>query len=291
MDIRGFGAMSESVRTVTGLRSSSDKTNGSPAPTVDNLIPESGPLSDLKEDISQWADRRSSGVKVLLKTLGVEESDSEIKRDEESDDTSATSKNSPPPHEGEPPESISLQVSATRTENAEIVAEETVSDPLMFDLDGNGSISTTGVDAGLNFDIDGDGTAEKSSFVGGNDAILAYDKNGNGVLDSGRELFGDQNGAANGYAELSIYDSNADGRIDSTDPIFDKLRLVKNRGADTFDMSNAQSLRDVGISSIDLTYRNVAGETGAGDKVAQAGSYTRTDGSEGATCDILLKNR
>ena len=89
-------------------------------------------------------------------------------------------------------------------------------DPLILDLDGDG-INLTSTEDGVEFDIDGDGIAEKTAFIKGDDALLYLDDNGNGVADSGRELFGDQEGDANGYAELARYDENNDGKIDKLD--------------------------------------------------------------------------
>ena len=57
----------------------------------------------------------------------------------------------------------------------------------------------------------------------GGDAFLAIDRNGNGSIDDGTELFGDQNGAAHGFAELAKFDSNHDGVINAQDDDFDKL--------------------------------------------------------------------
>ncbi len=87
-------------------------------------------------------------------------------------------------------------------------------DPLVLDLAGNG-FSTRGLDDAVRFDLDADGRTDRISAPSGDDALLALDRNNNGRIDDGRELFGDQNGAANGFAELGKYDDNGDGRIDA----------------------------------------------------------------------------
>ena len=56
-------------------------------------------------------------------------------------------------------------------------------------------------------------------------AFLCIDKNNNGKIDNGKELFGDQNGAATGFEELSKYDDNNDGKITKDDKSFEKLLL------------------------------------------------------------------
>ncbi len=158
------------------------------------------------------------------------------------------------------------------------------SDPLAFDLDGNG-LQTTGVKNGVNFDINADGTTDKTSFVSGNDAFLALDENNNGLIDNGKELFGDQNGAANGYDELSKHDSNKDNIIDNKDPVFERLRLfrIDNSGNQVL-----STLNDSGIKSIALGYQNSQKAINQYDTVTQEGSFERKDGSTGATGDIML---
>ncbi len=158
------------------------------------------------------------------------------------------------------------------------------SDPLAFDLDGNG-LQTTGIKNGVNFDINADGTTDKTSFVSGNDAFLALDGNNNGRIDNGKELFGDQNGAANGYDELSKHDSNKDNIIDDKDPVFERLRLfrIDNSGNQVL-----STLNDSGIKSIALGYQNSQKAINQYDTVTQEGSFERKDGSTGATGDIML---
>ena len=64
-------------------------------------------------------------------------------------------------------------------------------DPLVLDLAGNG-FTTRGLDDAVRFDLTGDGRPESISAPKGDDALLALDRNGNGRIDSGKELFGDQ---------------------------------------------------------------------------------------------------
>ena len=99
-------------------------------------------------------------------------------------------------------------------------------DPLVLDLNHDGVISVTNPDSGVVFDIDGDGAKDRSAFATGGDGFLALDRNQNGVIDDGTELFGDQNGSANGFLELGKYDSNGDGKIDAADPVFSSLRIL-----------------------------------------------------------------
>ncbi|MEQ1438185.1 hypothetical protein AAG565_02375 [Fontimonas sp. SYSU GA230001] len=159
------------------------------------------------------------------------------------------------------------------------------SDPLALDLDGDGRITTTGVDGGRVFDLNADGRRDRASVVAGGDAFLALDANGNGRIDDGRELFGDQTGAANGFEALRGHDDNGDGRIDAADAIYQRLRLL-DWNADG--SQRLRTLADAGVAAISLNYADTNQPLNAIDRVAQQGSFTRSDGSQGLAADLLL---
>jgi hypothetical protein len=120
-------------------------------------------------------------------------------------------------------------------------------DPLVFDLDGDG-IETVGVSntSPIYFDYDGVASTPKTStgWVKSDDAFLVRDVNGNGTIDSGRELFGDatlkRNGqlAVDGFDALADLDSNADGKISSADSAFASLRLWRDLNQDGVSQAN-----------------------------------------------------
>lgn len=97
--------------------------------------------------------------------------------------------------------SARVEVTATSTQRVRVevrlVATRTApaTDPLMVDLNGDGVLTSTGVASGTRFDVAADGAARRTSWVGPGDAWLVWDRNGNGRIDDGRELFGDQHGA------------------------------------------------------------------------------------------------
>lgn len=190
-----------------------------------------------------------------------------------------------------------LEVSVTRVEVSIVGAEavrggETgMQDPLILDLSGDG-INTTGVDRGVEFDINGDGISERVSFVSGDDAFLVLDKNGNGIVDDGRELFGDATGAANGFEELARYDLNADGRINACDPVYGNLFLYMDANENgRQDAGELLPLTDFGIRDIMLQYIRLYDVTFSGDVLAEVGEFIREDGSRGLIADALLSYR
>ena len=63
-------------------------------------------------------------------------------------------------------------------------------DPILLDLDGDG-LETVGLASNVYFDHDGDGVLTRTGWAGRDDALLVWDRNGNGFIDTGAELFGD----------------------------------------------------------------------------------------------------
>jgi len=153
-------------------------------------------------------------------------------------------------------------------------------DPLLLDLDGDG-FETTGV-GGAAFDLDGDGRLDSASLATGGDALLAMDRNGNGTIDDGTELFGDHHGAADGIAELAGLDDNGDGRVDAADTAFSALRLFTAQGT--------RSLTEAGIVSLDLVRQAYLGTATGGDRLVDTIGFTFADGREGLAADALLQH-
>lgn len=118
--------------------------------------------------------------------------------------------------------------------------EYILTDPLMINLDTNiGTVS----DQKFMFDLDSDGVEEEISFAGAGSGFLALDKNGDGVINDGSELFGTASG--DGFKELAAYDEDGNGWIDENDSIFSQLK-VWTKDEDGNDMLLDLSKADVG---------------------------------------------
>ncbi|MGE3612529.1 MAG: calcium-binding protein [Sulfurimonas sp.] len=113
----------------------------------------------------------------------------------------------------------------------EVFLEEDFCSPLVLDLNGNGTNSTRLNESTVYFDMDGDGFKERTAWVENGDGLLVLDKNANGVIDNGSELFGnftalaDGNNADDGFSALLQHDENKDGKIDKNDAIYNQLNV------------------------------------------------------------------
>jgi hypothetical protein len=99
----------------------------------------------------------------------------------------------------------------------------------------------------FSFDLDSDGKAEEISSLQSGSGFLFLDKDGDGGVSDGRELFGPISG--NGYKELQIYDSDGNSWIDENDPVFDELQLWMGAGAEG---GRLVTLREAGVGALSL---------------------------------------
>jgi hypothetical protein len=144
------------------------------------------------------------------------------------------------------------------------------SSPILIDTLGDG-FSLTDAGGGVNFDVNKNGAAEKTAWTiqDSDDAWLALDRNGNGLIDDGAELFGNYTPQIqpptgvqkNGFLALAEYDKrsnggNADGQINRDDTVFNSLRLWRDTNHNGISEPNElHGLLSLGLEIIDLDYK------------------------------------
>lgn len=158
-------------------------------------------------------------------------------------------------------------------------------DPLVVNL-GDSPIRLS--DQRASFDLDGDGRSERMPTISGTAAYLALDRNRNGRIDDGKELFGPATG--NGLAELTTQDLDRNGWIDENDPVFSRLSLWNPVGMDN---GGLRGLAGAGIGAISLTAVASPFELRGVDEsdlgaVKLTGIYLHEDGRVGSLQEIDL---
>lgn len=157
-------------------------------------------------------------------------------------------------------------------------------DPLIIDL-GKQGIELTTLDNGVNFDIDNNTFAEKTAWIGLEDGFLVLDRNENGKIDNGGELFGDQvilkSGlkSTSGFEALMEFDENKDGVIDKKDAIYSSLKVWIDENQNGISESNElKTLTELSISSINL-------------KITQEGKIDTVTGTmEASSSEVVFTN-
>jgi hypothetical protein len=141
--------------------------------------------------------------------------------------------------------------------------------PIVVDISGNG-FSLTDVPNGVTFDLEASGNPRQCAWtsIDADEAWLALDRNRNGLIDNGKEMFGNviaqvpQTGVErNGFLALAEYDKimnggNNDGKISEQDFIFTRLRLWQDTNHDGISQTDElKTLSESGLEKIELDYK------------------------------------
>ena len=167
-------------------------------------------------------------------------------------------------------------------------------DPLALDLDGDG-IETRGADGKVVFDHNGDGVKTGTGWLRPDDGWLVLDRNSNGTIDNGGELFGvdtvkaDGTKATDGFDALSDLDSNNDNVFDAKDTRFADVRVWRDLNQDGVSQSNELStLAANNIRSINLNKTSATTNLGNGNTQTATATFTRTDDTTGTAANLGL---
>ena len=172
-------------------------------------------------------------------------------------------------------------------------------DPIIIDLNKDGT-TTSKLNGAVNFDIDNNGFKEATGWISKDDAFLAYDRNGNGKIDNGNELFGDKTvsvgaygytgeTAKNGFEALKEFDFNNDNIIDEKDKDFDKLLLWQDLNTNGLtEEGELKSLKEHNVKSIDLRYKETQIDNN-GNLIKQTSTVTFNDNTTTTADDVWFK--
>ena len=164
-------------------------------------------------------------------------------------------------------------------------AGDALKDPLVINFNGNAARLT---DTRFAFDLDLDGNQDQIAFLREGSGFLALDRNGDGMINDGSELFGARSG--DGFAELAEFDEDANQWIDEQDPIYERLRIW-SRDAEGKDQLLALGMAGVGaiyLGRVETPFElnNAANEQQGA--VRSTGIYLREDGTPGTVQQIDL---
>ena len=158
-------------------------------------------------------------------------------------------------------------------------------DPLVINFGGNLASFT---ERTMSFDLDFDGDKDTVQMLGSGSGYLALDKNNNGLIDDGRELFGPQ--TDNGYGELSQYDEDGNGWIDENDSVFHQLKIWYH---DENGGSHLVALTDKNVGAIYLgnvdTQMNLYGQKGMAGAMKRSGLVLLENGESRIMQELDLK--
>lgn len=175
-------------------------------------------------------------------------------------------------------------------------------DPLTLDLDGDG-LETVGINTAhpILFDHDADGVKTATGWIKPDDGFLVLDRNGNGTIDSGEELFGDSTPlldndgniigkAEDGFAALAQEDTNNDGLVDVNDAHFANLRIWRDLNSDGISQADELLTMDqAGIAAIKVDKTEHTQLLPNGNQLADLGTFIRTDGSTGGLGEVTAQ--
>jgi hypothetical protein len=164
-------------------------------------------------------------------------------------------------------------------------AGDALKDPLVINFDGNAAQLTR---SKFRFDLDMDGRQEQISFVRPGSGFLALDKNQDGMVNDGGELFGPSGN--DGFRELAGYDQDGNRWIDQNDAVYERLRIWSKdeAGKDRLIGLGQQGIGAIYLGHIDTPFKLTDSHNSALGQMNQTGLYIDEDGAVGTLQQIDL---
>jgi hypothetical protein len=180
---------------------------------------------------------------------------------------------------------VSMHREETQTATLDILAGDAARkvDPIALNL-GGGPVTLSATRTA--FDVDGNGAVEQVALPAAGTYFLALDRNGNGVIDGGAELFGPSSG--DGFAELRALDDDGNGWIDEADHAFASLQLWSGPDAQTASLSNAGVGALYVGASVGTQFEVKAASGESLGQVVSSSVYLAEDGTPGALQQVDL---
>ena len=182
---------------------------------------------------------------------------------------------------------VEVEMSRSFMEKIDVFTDETFikTDPLIINMDSNFAGVT---DQKFRFDLDGDGYKEEISFAAEGSGFLALDKNGDGKINDGSELFGTKSG--DGFADLAEYDRDHNLWIDENDEIYDKLRVWvrDSEGNDRLLDLREANVGAIYLGNVDTEFSLKNDEHKTNGIIQKTGVYLKEDGGVGTVNHVDL---
>ena len=165
------------------------------------------------------------------------------------------------------------------------VEKAVLRDPLVINFDGKAAELSGKC---FSFDLDCDGATESIAALASGSAYLAFDRNGDGRINDGSELFGTKSG--NGFADLAGFDEDGNRWLDENDAVFDRLRIWEH---DDTGEGRQSTLRERGVGALYLEstatpFSLTDSENRLLAQIRASGVYLREDGGVGTLQQVDL---
>lgn len=162
---------------------------------------------------------------------------------------------------------------------------EKKTDPLVINFDGNAAELSQ---KRFEFDIDANGTTEQIATLKPGSGFLALDKNQDGVINNGSELFGPNSG--NGFSELAKYDVDKNSFIDEADPIYNSLRIWQRHedGSQQLIALGDKNIGAIYLGHVTTPFQLRTADNQSLGEVTDTGIYLTEEGKTGTIQQINL---